>query len=219
MEVGFVIDELGGVVLVELSKGLEDLIFDIADHFWVAPKFVEPLLEFLAVAVAVHDEVEFDIVAAAAQTEAADGEIGAAHDGILHCAVGHMVHFAVEKIGLADGLDVHLLADPFRALTGDALLLELIGEQEAVFGDEEVLGFGLGGVEAVDVGGVTEKEIQVVNAVEMFFQGVVGVDREVGGDDGEFGALLELLAEEVGDGTASMIVSDARGCEWCGHRG
>ena len=81
-----------------------------------------------------------------------------------------------------------------------------------------MLDFGLGRVETVDVGRFTEKEIKVFYTGEVFFERVVGVNREVGGDDGESGAVLDFLAQEIGDGAAVVVFSDAGGDQFRGHR-
>jgi hypothetical protein len=66
VEEGLVIDELRRVVVVELPEILQDLLFDILDQIGMVPKLVEPLLEFLAVTIAINDEVQLDIVVAVA---------------------------------------------------------------------------------------------------------------------------------------------------------
>ena len=75
VEEGLVVDELRRVVLVELLEVLQDLLFDILDQIGIAPQLVEPLLEFLAIAIAVNDEVQLDVIVAVAQAKAAHREI------------------------------------------------------------------------------------------------------------------------------------------------
>ena len=185
MEERFVVDELWGVVLVELLEVVEDVLLHVLHERLVAPNLVEPLLEFLAVAVAVHDEVQLDVVARIAEAEAAHGEIGAAEDGVFHASGGDMIHLSVEEVGLLDGLDVHLALNPVRALLGDAFLLELVREFQTGGVDDERLFLGLARVEAVDEGRFTEKEVEVLHAFEILFERVVRVDGEVCGDDGK----------------------------------
>ena len=75
VEEGLVIDELRRVVLVELLEVLQDLLFDILDQIGMAQKLVEPLLQFLAIAIAVNDEVQLDVIVAVAQSKASHREI------------------------------------------------------------------------------------------------------------------------------------------------
>ena len=49
----------------------------------------------------------------------------------------------------------------------------------------------------------------MVNLVKVFTKRVVGVYREIGGDDGEPRAGLNLRLQEIGDNTALVVVSDA----------
>ena len=106
------------------------------------------------------------LLPAVAEAETAHGEIGASEDGVLHPAGGDVIHLSVEQVGLLDGLDVHLCSYPVGALLGDALLLELVGELQAVGVDDERLLLGLARVEAVDEGRLAKEEIEVVDSVE-----------------------------------------------------
>ena len=187
MKQGHVVNELRRLVLVELLEVGEDVLLHVLDQRVVVPDLVEPLLEFLPVAVAVDDQVQLDVVAAGAQAQAADGEIGTAENGVFHAGVGDVVHLAVQQVGLPDGPDFHLPLDPIGALLGDALLLKPVRQFQAVGVDEEDLLLGLARVEPVDEGRLAEKEVEVVDAFQDLLERVVGVNREVGGDNGEAG--------------------------------
>ena len=49
----------------------------------------------------------------------------------------------------------------------------------------------------------------MLDLIEVLLQCFVGVDREVGGDNREPRAVLNLRLQEVGDGPASVIILDA----------
>ena len=70
-----VVNELRHLVCVKLPKIEQYILFHVLDQLVVVPNFCEPLLQLLAVAVAVHDEVQLDVVVSVAETETADGEI------------------------------------------------------------------------------------------------------------------------------------------------
>ena len=82
-----IVDKLGRLVRVELAKVEQDVPLHVLDQLVVVPDFLEPLFELPAVAVAVNDQVQLDIVAARAEPQAADGEVGTAQNGVLHAGV------------------------------------------------------------------------------------------------------------------------------------
>ena len=59
------------MILVELLEVGEDILLDILDKRVRLPELVEPLLQFLPVAIAIDDEVELDVIVGGAQAEAA----------------------------------------------------------------------------------------------------------------------------------------------------
>lgn len=211
-----VIDELGGVIVVKLLEIAEDILFDILDERRARPQFIEPLLEFLPVAVAVNNEVQFEVVVAITQAEATNSKIGAAEDRVLHAGGGgDMVHFAMQEVGPLDGLDVHLALDPIGALLGDALLLELIGQFQSGRVDHEGLLLGLARVESVNKGRLAEQEIKVADTVQGFLERVIGVNSEIGGNDRQMRVVLDFRAQEISHGAARVIITDVR--QYCGH--
>ena len=217
VEERLVVDELRGVVLVELLEVVEDVLLHVLHESVVAPKLVEPLLEFLTVAVAVHDEVQLDVVAGMAEAETAHREVGTAENGVLHASGGDVIHLAVQEVGLLDGPDLHLALDPVGALPGDAFLLKFIGEFQAVGVDDERFFLGLAGVETVDEGRLAEEKIEMFDALECLLERVVGVDGEVGRYDGELGATLGFRPQEVGDRSPGVVVAQAGVIIWRGH--
>lgn len=123
----------GDINLATLNWGklleiIENVLLHVLHQILAAPKFSEPLFEFLTVPVAVHNEVQLDIVACTAKAETSDGEVGTAENGVLHPAGGDVIHFSVEEVGLLDGLDVHLALDPVRTLPGNPFLLKLVSK-------------------------------------------------------------------------------------------
>lgn len=66
---GFVVDEFRIVVLVELGEVEQDIIFDIMNQNGVIPEFFKPVFEVAPIPVAVHFEVELDVVARMPQAE------------------------------------------------------------------------------------------------------------------------------------------------------
>ena len=67
VEQGLVVDELGRVVLVKLVEVEQHFLLYVFDQFGIVPEFVEPGFQVAAVAVAVHLQVEFDVVVARRQ--------------------------------------------------------------------------------------------------------------------------------------------------------
>ena len=150
VEERLVVDEFRRVVLVELLEVFENVLLHVLHERIVAPKLIEPLLEFLPVAVAIDDEIQLDVVVAHAEPEAAHGEVGASENRVLHAGRGDVIHFPVEQIRLLDGLDVHLAVDPVGALFRDTLLLKLVGQFQPLRVDDERLLFCLAWIEPVD---------------------------------------------------------------------
>ncbi|MEI6176868.1 MAG: hypothetical protein WCS43_08250 [Verrucomicrobiota bacterium] len=64
-------------------------------------------------------------------------------------------------------------------------MLELVGEIQAVCINEEGFLLGFARIKSVDERRIAEEEIEMVNAVERVLEGVVGVNGEIGGNDGK----------------------------------
>ena len=143
------------------------------------------MFQILTVASAVHHQVQLDVVVARREAKAANGEIGAAQDGLLHAGIGNVIHLAVEQLRLPDGPNIDFLANPFRAVTGNALLLKPVCQFQPFVFNFEALLVGLCRVERCDETRLPKKEIQMVNLVKVFAKRVVSVDREISGDDGQ----------------------------------
>jgi hypothetical protein len=140
------------------------------------------------------------------RAEATNREIGAAQNGFVHAIVGDVVHLAVQKLGVPDGADIHLFANPCGALAGNALLLQAVGKVQALAVEYERLLLGLVRVQRGDKAGLAKEEIQVLNPVEVIFQGFVGVYGEISGDNRKSRALLDFCFQKVGDEATAMIV-------------
>src|ERR1035437_7330979 len=78
-----VIDELRGLVRIKFAQVEKHFLFDVLHQIGVVPDFGEPLFQILAVAGAIDDQVQLDVVVAVAQAEAAHGEVGTAENGLL----------------------------------------------------------------------------------------------------------------------------------------
>jgi hypothetical protein len=110
------------LVAIDLEQVIENRLLHVLDARGVVPKFVEPLVQVGAVAVAVHDEVEFDVVVGGGEPKAAGGEIGAAYDRGRDFAAPDVGHLAVQEAGAADGAHFDLVAHPGGAGLGDVAL-------------------------------------------------------------------------------------------------
>lgn len=216
MEESFVVDEFRRVVLVELIEILEDFRLHVFDKRRVVPELIEPHFQVAPVAIAVHFQIEFDVVVAGAEAEAAHCEIRTAEDCFLHSCVGDVVHLAVKQLGVAEGFDVHLLANPVGAFSGDPLL-KLVGELQAVAVQDKRLFLRLLRVEGGDESGFAEKEVQMVNPVEMFTKRVVGVNGEISGNNREPRTRVDLGLKEISDNPAFVVVPDSRAGCWIWH--
>jgi hypothetical protein len=168
------------MVLVKLIEVLKDVRFHIRHQVRIAPEFIEPGFQIATVTGAVHLQVQFDVVVADSQPETADGEIGTAKNGFFHSAVGDVIHLAVEQLGVADGSDVHLLANPLGALAGDALLLQTVGQLKTACVEDERFLLRLLGVERIAEPRFAEQEVAVLDLVEVLLQGVIRVNGEIG---------------------------------------
>lgn len=205
---GFVIDELRRVILVKLGEILQHFGLHIFHERRVIPQFIEPNFQIAPVAIVIHLEIEFDVVVARTEAEAAHGKIGTAQNGLLHTAVGDVIHFAVEQLRLPDGTDGHFLPDPFSAIASHALLRQPIGQLQAIVLDLERLLVGFIRIERRDKPGFAEEKIQMLNLIEVFPECVVSVNRKIGGNDGKLGAGLDLGLEKIRDDTAMVVVPD-----------
>ena len=121
-EQGFVVDELRGLVAIDLEEEIENRLFHIRDARGVVPKFVEPLVQIGAVAVPINDEVEFDVVVGSGETEPTRREIGAAHDRGRNFAASDVGHFTMQEPGAGDRAHLDCVANPSRAGLGDVAL-------------------------------------------------------------------------------------------------
>ena len=121
-EEGLVVNKLRRLVAVNLEQVIEDCLFHVGDARGIVPEFVEPLVEVGAVAIAVHDEVEFDVVIGGSETEATGSEIGAADDRRRDLAAPDVGHLAVQETGAGDGAHLDLVANPRGAGLGDVAL-------------------------------------------------------------------------------------------------
>ena len=63
-----IVDEFRSVVFVKLLEVVQDIRLHIFYQILVRPNRIEPLFEFMSVAVAVHDEIELDVVSGTAKT-------------------------------------------------------------------------------------------------------------------------------------------------------
>ena len=149
-----------------------------------------------------------DVVVVQAQAEPADGEVRAAQNGLLHRSIGDMVHLAVKQLGVAHRADVHSLADPLRAFPGDTFLLQFVGESKPDGVQNERLLLGLLRVQGAEEAWFAEEEIQMLNPVEGLLECVVGVNGEVGRNDGKAGTGPDLCLEEVRHHPAAVVVPD-----------
>jgi len=122
-----------------------------------------------------------------------------------------VIELAVQQVGLADGADFYLVADPLRAAAGDFLLLQAVAQFQAFVFDLEGFLVGFFRVDGGDETGLTKEKVQLAYPVEFGRQRFVGVDGEIRRDDGQLTTSGDLLDEEVGDFAVGMVVADAEG--------
>jgi hypothetical protein len=161
-----------------------------------------------AVAAAIDFEVEFD-VGRVPESKTADGEIGAAKDGLGDALVVDMVELAVKQIGLGDGADFYFAANPVCALAGNGFLLEAIGENEAGILDLKCLFICFSGVEGRNETGFAEQEAEFGGGLELSAECVVGENREVGGDNGQVSGGLDFGFEVVTNGATRAVIANS----------
>ena len=128
VEQRLVINKFRRVILVKLAEVLEDFRLHVFHECRVIPQFIKPYFQVAAVAIAVHFQVEFDVIAARAQPKTAHREIGTAENRLLHARVGDVIHLSMKKLRVPDRTNVHLLPHPFGAVAGDTLLFKAISE-------------------------------------------------------------------------------------------
>jgi hypothetical protein len=103
---------------------------------------IEPFLEFGPVTITIDNQVEFD-VGGCRQAQAAPGEVGTAKNRVLAPAIIDVIQLAVQQVGLPDRANLYLVAHPGGATAGDFLLLQPIGQFQALVFDLEGLFVGL----------------------------------------------------------------------------
>ena len=113
----------------------------------------------------------------------------------------------MKEVLLFDSLDLNLALDPVGAFPGNSFLLELVGEFQPGDVNDKRLFLGLARIEAVNEGRFAKKEIKVFDALQFCFERVVGVNREVGRDDGKFRTCLAFRSQEVRDASSRVVVS------------
>ena len=183
-----VIDEVRRLVGGESGQFAQHLGFHVLRQRVVRPPVVEPGEQVRSVAVAIHDQIEFDVVAGLAQPQARHGEIGAAEQGVSGGAVADVVHLAVQKAGALHRPDFDRAFDPVGAVPGEPALDELGAELEPVLGQGERLGRLAVAVQTAEELRFAEQKAQARDAVQLVLERVVGVDGEESGDDGHVGS-------------------------------
>ena len=213
MEEGLVVDELRGVRPGEARKRGEHLLLGVASQALVVPQFVEPSKERLPVRFGANLQVDLD-VGRRAEAEPAKGEVGASDErGAGVIPPRQVVELAVKEIGLPHGPDVYLVLDPVGAGTGESLLHQCVAELDAaVFGQAEGLRLATFGVHRTDTSRLAVQKTHPSRAVQHLAQRLVGVNREVGGDNRKVGARPEPFAEKVAN-AALPVVDDGVHCE------
>ena len=98
---------------------------------------------------------------------------------MLAPSVVNVIELAVQQVGLPDGADFDLAADPFGAAAGDLFLLQAVGQAQAFIFYLEGFFVGLGGVQRLNEAWFTEQELQRFDAVQLLAQGFVGIDGEI----------------------------------------
>ena len=91
----------------------------------------------------------------------------------------------MEQLRVPDRTNVHLLRHPLGTVTSDAFLFKAVGELQPAAVEDESLFLRLFRVKRGDEARLAEKEIQVINRVEVFAKCVIGVDGEISGDNRE----------------------------------
>lgn len=204
------VDELRRLVPEYLLKIVENALLYVFDARGVVPKFLEPAMQVDAVAVVRDDEVEFDVVVRRRESESAGGKVRAADDRGRHLATMDVRHLAVQESGARDGPDFDLVANPRSAGLCEVALVQATRQREPVVAQHAGSAVGFLRVDAVDERGLTEQQANTSELIEVGAQPVVGEDRKVGGDEIEIRIGSKLCSEEIGDGTASVVITDAR---------
>jgi len=124
------VDELGRCMGIACLQRSQDFPPDVLGQVRVGPEFIEPSQQVFAVAIAVHDEVEFQVWRTA-KTEAVDGEVRAADQRVRTATVIDMEQLAVQEAGAPYRLDLDPLLDPLRTAKGRGALPDLFREAQA----------------------------------------------------------------------------------------
>lgn len=209
VEEGLVVHELWSLIAVHLFEVEQHFLGDILHQFRVVPQLVEPRLQVDAVAVAVHNQVEFEVVAVLGQSQPTHGEVGAAEQSCCRSFPGQVVELAVQEVGLAHRADADLLPNPLGAVAGDGFLGEHLGELQSGSIHQKRLGFRAFRVEVLDKPRLAEEETQTPDARQFLLERVVRVNREEGRNDREVGTFPKLRLQEIRNPTASVVVPNA----------
>ena len=120
-----------------------------------------------------------------------------------------VIQLAVKQIGLPDGTNVHLLAYPGGAAAGNFLLLQAIGQLQPFVFDLERFLVSFVWIKRGDESWLTKEKVQVLDAVKLSGQRFISVDGEVGRDNRQMAAGIDLLDEKIGDLATGMVVANA----------
>ena len=106
-----------------------------------------------------------------------------------------VVELAVEEAGAGYGADFDFIADPCSTLAGNLFLRELIskGQFLPLVAENEMPGLLFVLFQAGNGRGFPEKEAKVIRRLQWLFEGCVGMDGEIGRDEGKFAARSDIL--------------------------
>src|SRR5580700_8848176 len=108
-----------------------------------------------------------------------------------------MVHLTVEKSRLGDGANFDLPLDPSGAIAGDPLLFQPVFQFEFIVCDAESLLLSFRRIERLNESRLPKEEAQASNLFQFRSQCLIGVDREIGRNEREFGTWEKFFPQKL----------------------
>ena len=208
---GFVINRFRGVVVANVCQGVQHLLLHVPGAPVVCPKPVEPLPQFVHRLLVFGGQVDFQ-VGLVAFPEATPSKIGTAHHPRLAMGRGGEVHLAVEKIGAADGADLHsVLAHPLGTPPGKGLLRQHVPGFQATLAECKRLGLLLSRIQVLHRTRRAKQKPGAAHALQLVCQEGITVDGEVGRYEVEVVCPGQGLPQ-IADHRSRPVVQDVAGC-------
>ena len=114
----------------------------------------------------------------------------------------------MQKIVAAHRTNLHFLLNPVGARFRDILLQQVVVKFQPGFCQQERFTLLLFQLYPGDKTGFAEQKTELFDAGERCLEFIKGVNRKIGRDDGERGAIFDLLFQKLRDGAEDSVIAD-----------